>query len=403
MAFKSGNVILFIISFWGLANADSAMHADSVTFKNGDHLSGRLREVTPDFVSFDSPSVGLLTIRWSEISAVYSRERRWKIEDQRQSTKDVGGHFRVAVFESKGTTVLAKVDGAELIVPSGYSMKVLDQEHSTSGPQVQTLQSKSVTPQGTSSFAVSLNAPLSVVDGTQSQQTFGGTLRILHNEPDLCDTPNWFSALLLSANHNRTYKVNSPSIVTDTFDGTVSLEKSLAKKAKLSGILIADFFGNSSLGVGLQQSFGGGISRPLYTNECHANTPALPTGHRLTITSDLTLRYIKQRLYAPSPPLDLVGLRINEGLVYVSLVKDKEGNQKPRFQIDQSLWVTPMLNNSKAVQAGGSFKFSVPISDSLSVGLITENDFINNAPKARRKNYLKNAVTVSYSFPPSSK
>ena len=58
-----------------------------------------------------------------------------------------------------------------------------------------------------------------------------------------------------------------------------------------------------------------------------------------------------------------------------------------------------MLNEGRAVQAGGSFGIFVPLNKSLSVGLTEEDEFFNNAPKAKRKNYLKNALTVTYTFP----
>jgi hypothetical protein len=62
-----------------------------------------------------------------------------------------------------------------------------------------------------------------------------------------------------------------------------------------------------------------------------------------------------------------------------------------------------MLNDARAVQAGGSLGISFPLGKSLSLSVTGEDDFFNNAPKAKRKNYVKSAVTVTYTFPPPQK
>jgi hypothetical protein len=259
----------------------------------------------------------------------------------------------------------------------------------------------SAPPPTNTSFAVSLNAPESVVVGSQSQYVFGGSFRVIHNEPDLCAAPSWFSSLLTAVNHNKSFKVGGPAVVTDTYDGTLSVTNKLGSETQFAGYAVGDLFGNSSLGVGLQQSYGFGITYPLYSNGCKRSTAIQPDRHRLTVNGDASIRYIHQRLYAPEGSENLAGLRLAEDLLYVLYSRDKSGGHKELFSITQSLWVTPMLNDGRAVQAGGSFGFFVPLSKSLSVGVTEEDEFFNNAPKAKRKNYIKSALNVTYSFPPT--
>jgi hypothetical protein len=374
------------------ANAQAHDEDDILVLRNGDRISGRLTKVNDSEVGLNSQVLGVLTISWKQIVQIRSRNRRWSIAGQGLEKQSPHSDFREAVLQSENNAIIARAD---VVSPAnGMSASFLDQEHPAAGPQTPKLKS---TPD--SSFFVGLNAPESVVDGTQSQDTFGGTFRVLHNEPDLCKPASWFSALEATANHNRAYKVQSAAIVTDTYDGTVSLKNSVTSTGRVAGYGVVDLFGNSSLGIGMQQSYGGGISAVLFSNGCDGTNARLPKNYQLSVNGDVSIRYIHQRLYAPSGPLDLAGMRINEGLVYVPLFMAKDGSQKNRFEIDESIWATPMLNDARAIQAGGSVALSVPVGKSLSMALTEEDDFINNAPKAKRKNYVKSGVTITYTFP----
>lgn len=199
--------------------------------------------------------------------------------------------------------------------------------------------------------------------------------------------------------------MKTPAIVTDTYDATLSLKNGIGSSDRSSWYIVADEWGNSSLGIGLQQSYGGGISRLFWSNECDGSNPKPPEHYRFAISGDSSIRYVRQRLYAPAGNTrDLVGVRVSENLVYAPLSKDSAGNSRQWFTIDQTLWVMPILNETKAIQAGGSLNFSFPITKSLSLSLGEEDDFINNAPKTKRKNYLKSSLSLTYSFPaPSAK
>jgi hypothetical protein len=60
----------------------------------------------------------------------------------------------------------------------------------------------------------------------------------------------------------------------------------------------------------------------------------------------------------------------------------------------------PALNDIHAIQAGGQLSVNSPIRDWLTISVTEEDDFINNAPKAKRKNYSKSSLTLKYTFPP---
>jgi hypothetical protein len=369
---------------------------DTVVFKNGDRVSGQLLRADSEIVQLKSQALGELSIHWSDIFEVHSKNRSYKIDKQGSKAQSYTS-FRSAVLRSTGSAIVVEADSLKVLVPRGW-VEIVDQDHPAAG-LTQLMMVTPPPPAPDTSMAVALNAPESVVLGSQSQMVFGGSLRILHNEPDLCALPSWFSSLLAAANHNKSYKVGAPAIVTDTFDGTLSLTNRLGSESKVAGVLVADLSGNSSLGIGLQQSYGVGVTETLYSSNCKGTTVIPRKQYLLKVNGDVSLRYIHERLYAPGSSEDLAGLRLSETLVYAPYFKTKDGVQTARFTITQSAWATPMLNDARAIQAGGLVKFDVPLGKSLSIGLMGEDDFINNAPKAKRKNYIKSALTVTYTFP----
>jgi hypothetical protein len=371
-------------------------------FKNGDILSGKLLRVDSYVVQMQSAALGEIKIQWPDISEVKTQNGSWKWAGQREGGSTIVS-FRNAVMRNSDSAVVMSADSGTVRIPEGDALVFVKQEHpAASMPQLMNPKPSQPSRPDTS-VAVSLNAPESVVIGTQSQYVFGGSFRVLHNEPDLCAMPSWFSSLLATANHNKSFDAGSAAVVTDTYNGTLSLTNKLGSESQFAGYVVGDYFGNSSLGIGLQQSYGAGINRVLYSNGCHGTKAVQPKRHLLTVNGDASIRYIHQRLYSPGGSENLAGLRLAEGLLYVMYGKGKSGDSKELFSISQSLWVTPMLNDGRAVQAGASLGISVPLNKSLSVGITEEDDFFNNAPKAKRKNYLQSALTVTYTFPPSPK
>ena len=50
--------------------ASSAARADTLTLRNGDHLSGKVLHKSGDTLTFETTYAGKLKIRWSEIQSV---------------------------------------------------------------------------------------------------------------------------------------------------------------------------------------------------------------------------------------------------------------------------------------------------------------------------------------------
>jgi hypothetical protein len=253
-----------------------------------------------------------------------------------------------------------------------------------------------------SAFQLSINAPESVVDGTQSKVDVGGSAQIMFRQPDLCRPASLFTHLGIYGDHSRAYKAHSSSaaVIINTFDVQASLNNSIAKSSDTNVYGIVDFWGNSSLGIAFQQAYGAGISHTFYSSYCSN----VDNNRRfdLSISGKVDLRGLKQRFDKDGSTGALAGIRPDFIVAVSPLSHNKDGSVKPILNADLEGWILPVFNLSKAFQAGGQLNIKVPVSQVFSLTLSEEDDYVGNAPLANRKNFLKSSVTLNYTFPPNA-
>jgi hypothetical protein len=376
-------------------------NADVLILTNGDRLTGQLNLIDDLNVEIENNSLGLMKVPWSAIQQVKAGKGGWMLASPESgSTMKNYSAFTVGTFRLVGGTLSVRIDDEQIQVPTGAAIllqrakdtQLTKQEHDASPPMSPPVKAPLPMP---AKFELGINGPQSVVDGTTSQETFGGNINAFYRPQPLCGPASWYTAMFLSASHNRNWKVGSAANVTDTYDGNASLKNEVYKGSLTSFVIVGDIFGNSSLGVGLQQSYGAGLSRVFYSTACDGKSH----NDILSFAGTATMRYLHQRLYSPGNSDDFAGLNLQSSLSYTPLFKDRKGNQVERVSGDITLWAMPTLNDISGIQAGGQVTISSPLTSTLSLALKEEDDFINNAPKAKRKNYLKSGVTVTYTFP----
>jgi hypothetical protein len=270
-------------------------------------------------------------------------------------------------------------------------------QHATSGPgPVPSISSSH------SLFAVGLNAPENITNGTQSKIDFGGSAQVMFRQPDLCSPASLFTHLGLYGDHTRSYKAHSTSaaITTDTFDGQASFNNSIGNSASTTVYGIVDYWANSSLGIAFQQAYGVGISHTFYSSYCSG--PKRDHRVDLYVSGKVDVRGLKERLDQDGSTDVLVGMRPDFMFEISPLSHAKDGSSKSLLSVDLEGWVLPVFNFSKAFQAGGQLGFKVPLNQVFSLILSEEDDYVGNAPLAKRKNYLKSSVTLNYTFPAST-
>jgi len=133
--------------------------SDAIVFKNGDHLSGTLERVDNDSVQLHSAALGELTIRWTDIAEVESRDHDWKWEGRAEGIDAPGVRFRNAVMRTVDSAVVMQAETQTVAIPKGAALMVEKQEHPTAGlTQLMSPKASPSLPPDTS-FALSLNAP----------------------------------------------------------------------------------------------------------------------------------------------------------------------------------------------------------------------------------------------------
>lgn len=296
---KSARIVQAVTLMLCCALALRANAADEIEFSTGERLTGQIVSVSSKEIVFNSNAIGLITVPWSRISkasrAVENESLTMGAVDPSKGLHDVLQHDFLQRNEFKPPAA----------IQAGPTESVTS---SRTGPMPEG-QGPSVATQPTS---VNVSVPFSYVYGTQSQSTLGADFLVnIRQTTHICDSPSWLTTLHLSGNHARTWKVKSAAITTNTYDTTLQLENGFSRNSRTAYYGIVDLAGNNALGIGLQQSYGGGISHILYSNEC-VTTPV--HGVHTIVFSDL--RYLHERLYAPSTPLDLVGVRFGQDTNY---------------------------------------------------------------------------------------
>jgi hypothetical protein len=303
-------------------------------------------------------------------------------------------------LESKSMGLVLTIPKANIVrfyKATSLSAAIQTQQHPTSAPAPAPI----VNSPG-SGLALSINAPESVTDGTQSKIDVGGSAQVMLRQPDLCAPASVFTHFGLYGDHSRAYKAHSTSaaVTTNTFDGQASVSNSVANSPTTTVYGIVDYWANSSLGIAFQQAYGAGVSHMFYSSYC----PTLNDKRRFDfyVSGKVDVRGLKERLDKGGSTDVLVGMRPDFNLVVSPLSKAKDGSVKPILSVDLEGWVLPVFNLSKAFQAGGQLNVKVPVNQVFSLTLSEEDDYVGNAPLANRKNYLKSSVTLNYSFPPSA-
>lgn len=367
---------------------------DVLVLTNGDNISGHLLKAGPESVVLENDILGVVTIPSSHVSSVRRGNQPSVLQTSGGGKAVPEPTFHNAVLPGAANDTLKNSQAPTASSVTGDFDGQLGQETSQTG-KAPASAGKASDP----SIQVTLHAPESFMNGTESQNTLGGSFRLLVRPEDLCGAPSWSTTLALSGNHDRTWvhAAPIPPITIDEFDGTLSVSNRISKGDPTAFYLIGDVLGNSALGVALQQSYGGGLSRSLYTSGCG---PHRAQNYVLIVSGDAGMRYVHDRFDAPAQPVDLASARIGMKLSYIPFRTNKDGSKSPKFAFRVGIWTMPAVNDLRQTQAGGTTALSLFLSKAITLTFNEEDDYFSHTPKFHRKNFSRSGVTLGYSFPP---
>ena len=166
----------------------------------------------------------------------------------------------------------------------------------------------------------------------------------------------------------------------------------------------ADFFENTSLGIGLQQTF---AAQYQYDIGCKLNRSNADADKRFFASLGIGFGYMNQRLYKTVARVNGAILPLSAQLSYlIGGDKPKPGDKRgpPKLIWSTSLGYVPVLNHSDAYQLSGIMSVQLPTQIRwLTINLTDTDLYANNAPVGHKRNYNNVTISLVFSFPPKPK
>jgi len=332
-----------------VAAAAQASSRVRVMLVNGDQITGKVLSQGDDSITLYTRAAGVIEIRRSEVKDVVSLEE-------------------AAVSPPVPTTPAPPAVTVAAATPAAPPVMVAAVRPAT-GINLPKYPCANGTTPVLDSWTAQLNgSPDKVVLGTQSQIQVGGTLGLGFCEGSKRDK-TLFSA---SGSHSRSYKLKSTAVETDIAGAQLEQDHYFHRPTGAYVFGIGQFFSNSSLGIAQEPSGGIGLGSPRWSYKSLS----------YNFTGDI--RYVGEHLDHTSPSLNLAGLKVMQ----------QAHLQGSLLSWDEQVWVMPMLNDRQAVQAYATLGPSLAINSWFTLSLTEEENYVDNAPKPNRRNYLASTLSL---------
>jgi hypothetical protein len=372
---------LLLVSFFaffqtgGATTNSSDTARDSVLFVNGDRLTGQFVVATETSVEFAGKVTGTVSLSWTDIKELRLSGADLAIVSKTGKDGKVPKNFTVSepAVENNGTDLVFERQNEE-------SMRV---------PLAQLV---SATPTKQPHWRGSLQSQDSIVGATQKQYQLGGTLHVSRATQDTHKLKHQVTDINLLANYGESKNPGVSPVRTVLYDGL--FQHNVFLKDNPNNIYggayvfaLTDFYHNLSLGMNVEQTYGGGIGWDgRYGNNIFG------------FAGDI--RYVNENIYSPGKSLNLAATGLSEHYA-LTLPWPK----KNPITIFERISFIPALSESHAFQARGIAGLDLPLTDRFSVGVQEMDDYLQNAPAKSNQNYSTTQFTIRYtigSLPPKS-
>jgi len=336
------------------------VHADTLTFTNGDQLTGTLDHANAAACVFHSDMAGSVTVPWKNI------------RDLRTTTSYV-------VVSNGGTT-----QRGELIVAAGM-IEITSPTALQPGFVAPAAVRMIVDPKVYSDVVMAHPAPwqtwhgqvtggFSQVSATQSSSSYTAGVDFERPVPQL----GWMNQRSNTSFHFQgTYgKVSQPgnaTLVTSIYSSSLEQDQDLNQRLFVFGNALVDH--NLSQGLELQQSYGAGLGWKLFDSA--------PT--KLALKADL--HWTHQRFLSAATPSFLAS-SFSESL------RQSYGN----IIWTQRVSLTPSYTNGLAYQMSGLSAWAVPLYHALSLNFTVIDSYLNNPQPGFMRNSLQISTGLQYTL-----
>jgi hypothetical protein len=343
---------------------------DVLVPEKGHPLFGTLRTATDHDVIFATDAGPTVVLKWADV-----KELRIKHKTTIQATKP---------FKS-GSSLKSLDMSAAIIQQTQGTLTITSPESTFTVPQnrldsISTPSSDTGVATPATLWTGSATGKASLVSGTQTQQTLGAQIYIRRSQNTQdTDWHHQVTTAILEANNSLTEQVGTASIRTHVYDGSFTHQVYVWRGLYFD--CLAEGYHNSSLNLYLQQSYGGGLGKNLYKDD------------RNTLEASANFLYIAEHFYSGVPSVSFAGVRLQEQYTFaIAYIHETP------FSLAETASYTPAFNQSKAWQARGGVTLSVPITKTFSASLNFSDNYLENAPNAR-KNYATSSIGLTYTIP----
>jgi hypothetical protein len=377
-------VVCGILFLWaGQVHADAP---DTVTFVNGDQLTGKLIGVVAGTVSFHSDILGDVTIPVAKVKSLRAARQFAVIEKNQHITrKTVGERVPIGSIDLEHDTVHLKPPQAnEKSFPLSQTSSLVDADlfHRELRNEVDPFYG----------WTGSITLGATLVTATNSAQTYTGAVALVRSIP----TTAWLppkskSTLNLSATYGLAKdseivsggnEFQAPSVSkTDIKHGDAEYDKYFSQD--IFGLVNASADHNFGNGLQLQQSYGAGLGWSLLR------------APKNTLDIKASLLYEQQQFYngltsgLGTPNVNLVGAALSQNWAHTFAHGVK---------INQYVTLTPTFNVVQAYSAVANANLVFPVYKKLNFTVSSTDNYLGDPPQGFKRNSFQFTAGVTYTL-----
>jgi hypothetical protein len=381
--------VLFLSSFvlapvWA---AQPVVSPDTITFTNGDQLSGKLIKIISGSVTFHSDVLGDFTVPMTKVKAFHTAQPFAVIEKKEKLTRKTAP-VKVplgSVSLADNTVTVSPAKGAP---PKSYPSKntnyIIDAASFNREIEGDT--------NWLYGWTGSVTLGASLVEATNSAQTYTGTVALVRTIP----ATNWLPpASKTTLNLSGTYGLaKDPEIIsggnvfqtasitkTDILHGDTEYDHYVSPA--IFGLVNASADHNFGNGLQLQQAYGAGLGWSIVNK----------TNNSFDIKGDL--QYEQQQFYngltsgLGTPTENLIGASVTESWTRTFAHSVK---------FNEYITLTPTFNVTQAYSAVGNANFVFPVYKKLNFTLSSTDNYLGDPPEGYLRNTFQFTAGATYTL-----
>lgn len=361
-------MLLLLFSMQTLAQSEPA---DTLLFINGERITGSLLGANSDSITFSSPMLGEIHVKWSKIKELRSNKTFAVLSVHQTLTRKTA-----AALVPQGTIQVNEQDIVVATSTGPASVPVAKTDRIVSA----TAFNRAIDhpPTFLEAWSGTANAGASLVRATQNATSFNGAVTLVRATPAVVWLPAKDRTTLdYSQSYGTVSQPGTTTIKTNIFHAEAERDQYLTPR--LFAFASATFDHNFSQSLDLQQAYGGGAGVTLLRNAVR----------QLDLKADV--HFEKQRFFTASQNQNLFGSTFSERYLQhlpYGLVFNEFGS------------VSPSWNNTRALSSHASANLIFPIYKDLGFNLGAVDDFLNDAPSPFKKNTTQFTTGIVYTITP---